>query len=150
MNNIKVVTIHKEIGEKDPEKAYEAVSGPNTYLLESCEGGEKVARYSFVGFNPAAKLTITGKNAVFEAFEPSLGSIEASGSNPIQTLRGVMDRFALKAPNKGLSRFFGGFVGYISYDMVRAYVKLPNKALNDLNQPICELILAKNNIIFDH
>ena len=51
---MRVFPVYIELEEKDPEKAYEAVRGRDTYLLESLEGGEKVARYSFIGFNPVA------------------------------------------------------------------------------------------------
>jgi len=47
------------------------------------------------------------------------------------------------------ARFFGGFVGYFSYDLVRYYIELGENK-DELNEPDCEFILAKNNIIFDH
>jgi anthranilate synthase component 1 len=59
-----------------------------------------------------------------------------------------MSQFHLK--EKPLSRFFGGFVGYFSYDLVRYFVDLDENTMDDLKEPDCEFILAKNNIIFDH
>jgi len=52
--------------------------------------------------------------------------------------------------SKPMARFFGGFVGYFSYDLVRHLINLEENSTNDLKQPVCEFILAKNNIIFDH
>ena len=148
MNKVCITTVHKEIDARDPEAAYSAVKGENTYLLESSEGGEKVARYSFIGFNPVAKLSFSKKRVDFSTTEPALEEIEPVGGDPLEVLRGIMMHFDLKTP--GLSRFFGGFVGYLAYDIVRYYVNLSNRAYKGHKQPSCELVLTKNNIIFDH
>lgn len=145
---IKVIPIYKEIKGRVPEAVYEAVRGENTYLLESAEGGEKIARYSFIGFNPAAKLTIKNKTVKFKAFDSGLKNLELKGNDPLEIMRNIILQFKLKG--KPLSRFFGGFVGYFSYDLVRHFYNLKGKARDDLKEPDCEFILAKNNIIFDH
>ncbi|RLI86109.1 MAG: anthranilate synthase component I [Candidatus Altiarchaeales archaeon] len=140
--------MYKEIKERGPELVYSAVRSENTYLLESCEGGEKIARYSFIGFNPAAKLTVDNGKINFNLFDPDLKDLEVKGENPIEILRNLMSQFNITG--KTLSRFFGGFVGYFSYDLVRYFVDLNSNTRNDLKEPDCEFILAKNNIIFDH
>jgi anthranilate synthase component 1 len=159
MNSINVIPVYMGIKTKGihPEGVYESVRGKDTYLLESSEGGEKVARYSFLGFNPAAKLTIKDKGINLDILDPGLGDLEAVGENPLDIMRNLMSQFHLgKNP---LSRFFGGFVGYFSYDLVRYFVDLDlnsnenikiKKTKDDLKEPDCEFILAKNNIIFDH
>ncbi|MBN2251748.1 MAG: anthranilate synthase component I [Candidatus Altiarchaeota archaeon] len=148
MENIQVTTLYKEITERDPEKAYKAVRGPDSYLLESCEGGEKIARYSFIGFNPAAKITAKPGKIEFKAFDPALKEVKIAEKNPLKALRGLMEGFTLKTP--ALSRFFGGFVGYVSYDIIRCFTELETNTVDDLKEPMCELVLAKNNVIFDH
>jgi len=148
MDTINVIPIYKEIKERGPELVYSAVRSENTYLLESCEGGEKIARYSFIGFNPAAKLTVDNGKINFNLFDPDLKDLEVKGENPIEILRNLMSQFNITG--KTLSRFFGGFVGYFSYDLVRYFVDLNSNTRNDLKEPDCEFILAKNNIIFDH
>lgn len=148
MDTINVIPIYKEIKERDPGVVYSAVRSENTYLLESCEGGEKIARYSFIGFNPAAKLTVDNGKINFNLFDPDLKDLEVKGENPLEIMRNLMSQFNLK--EKALSRFFGGFVGYFSYDLVRYFVDLNSNTRNDLKEPDCEFILAKNNIIFDH
>ncbi|MBU0762929.1 MAG: anthranilate synthase component I, partial [Candidatus Altiarchaeota archaeon] len=134
-----------KIGEKNPEKAYLAVRGKNTYLLESIEGSIKKARYSFIGFNPVAKITYSG-GLKYEVFDNEFKA-NPSGSNPFEVLKSIVKQYTLRGPR--LSRFCGGFVGYMGYDLVRHYTQLGDKE-DDLNQPDCEFILAKNNIIFDH
>lgn len=145
---IPVNPIGIELPERDPEKAYLAVCGRDSYLLESSDGGEKVARYSFIGFNPIAKLTVSNGKVSFKASDSVLREIQPEGKNPISILRNLMSKFDLNS--KPMARFFGGFVGYFSYDLVRHLINLEENSTNDLKQPICEFILAKNNIIFDH
>jgi len=141
---VKPVSI--EVGLTDPDSAYAAVRDRDTYLLESADGGEKVARYSFIGFNPVAKLTIKDDKVEFKSDDPRLGRLKAEGSDPLDVLRNIMSQFEYHGNSAG---FFGGFVGYFSYDLVRHYVKL-DKIKDDLKEPDCEFVLCKNNIIFDH
>ena len=145
---ISVNPIGIELPERDPEKAYLAVCHRDSYLLESSDGEEKVARYSFIGFNPIAKLTVDSGGVEFKSSDPALGEIQPDGKNPLEILRNIMLKFELNS--KPMARFFGGFVGYFSYDLVRHLIELEENSINDLKQPVCEFILAKNNIIFDH
>mgnify|MGYP001067991796 CR=1 FL=1 len=143
--NVKPVSI--ELGLKDPDAAYAAVRDKDTYLLESAEGGEKVARYSFIGFNPVAKLTIKDGNVEFKTSDDALKELEPRGGDPLEVLRNLMSQFKLVDGNG--ARFFGGFVGYLSYDLIRYYIQLGGNK-DELDEPDCEFVLAKNNIIFDH
>jgi anthranilate synthase component 1 len=140
---MKVTPVSLEIKCRDPDAAYDAVRGQDTYLLESAEGGEKVARYSFIGFNPVAKLVIKDGKAEFEG----LRKLKAQGGNPLSILRNLMQRFKLTDGDS--ARFFGGFVGYLSYDLVRYFIGLDGN-VDNLKEPDCEFVLAKNNMIFDH
>ncbi len=132
-------------GVVDPEKAYMALRGENTYLLESIEGSLKKARYSFIGFNPVAKLTYN-KKADFKVYNREFKA-KPHGDDPFTLLQSLIEQYHLKGPT--LSRFCGGFVGYMGYDVVRHYTPLDG-ARDDLGQPDCEFVLTKNNIIFDH
>jgi len=144
---IKVTPVSIEVKLKDPDSAYAAVRGPDTYLLESAEGGEKVARYSFIGFNPVARVTIKGKKIRFETEDPQLRDLKLTCGDPLSIMRNILAQFTVNY--SGGIRFFGGFVGYFAYDLVRHYVKL-DENVDELNEPDCEFVLAKNNIIFDH
>ena len=148
MTGIYVNTSCKVIGLKDPETAYNALRGRDTYLLESSEGGEKTARYSFIGFNPIAKLVYSGDVAVLETEDPVLKHVKITGNDPLGVLRNVLKQFKPVNPSK--TRFFGGFVGYVSYDLMSHYVKTLKKAGKRLKTPLYELVLAKENIIYDH
>ena len=144
---MKVTPVSIELDLKDPDALYAAVKGKDSYLLESAEGGEKVARYSFIGFNPAAKLVIKKGKVEFETYDPNLEGLKVIDDKPLEILRDLMGKFELQGGSG--ERFFGGFVGYFSYDLVRYYESL-DEIPDPLGDPDCEFILAKNNIIFDH
>jgi anthranilate synthase component 1 len=116
------------------------------YILESIEGPRKLAQYSFIGFDP--RLTIKIKNGDAETRNEKTGEEEREKtSNPLGILEKLVKGRAL--PNKEL-RFVGGAVGYISYDAVRYWEKLPQKASDDLNFPDAQLGFFDDGIVFDH
>jgi anthranilate synthase component 1 len=135
-----------KISESDPEHTYRAVRGPNTYLLESIGGSLKKARYSFIGFNPLAKLAMQGKDIEFQTFDDEYKAIP-NGTDPLEVLESLINPYPQRGPQ--LCRFSGGFVGYLSYDTIRSQMEMAKKP-DELRQPDCELVLTKNNIIFDH
>ncbi|HEY8240024.1 MAG TPA: anthranilate synthase component I, partial [Kiritimatiellia bacterium] len=91
---------------------------PYTFLLESVEGGEKVARYSFLGGDPCMVLRSRGRDL---EIEHRGGRIEKqSGVEPLAALQTCMARFK-PVPDPALPRFFGGAVGYIGYDTVSLF-----------------------------
>ncbi|OYT27458.1 MAG: anthranilate synthase component I [Candidatus Altiarchaeales archaeon ex4484_96] len=136
------------IPERDPEKTYAAVRDKNSYLLESSDGGEKIARYSFIGFNPILKVSF--KNGEFNLNIQNMDyfPITLKGDNPIDAVKNILEQFSRIQADA--ARFFGGFVGYFSYDIIRYQHKLGENNVDDLKHPDCEFLLAKNNIIFDH
>lgn len=116
-----------------------------TYLLESVEGGENLARYSFIGLEPFVRLECRDGAAVIE---DSNGVTEAAG-DPLDILKQVMNRY--NAPRlEGLPRFYGGAVGYFGYDLVRYGEDLPEDTVDDLGLPDCHFILTRLVLIFDH
>ncbi len=135
-----------KIPARDPEHAYLSLRGENTYLLESIEGSEKKARYSFIGFNPAAKVKVKDGVVDFTVFDREFKA-EPEGRDPLTVIRGLVEQYPQRGPS--LARFSGGFVGYLSYDAVRYYVDLEN-GVDALRQPDAEFCLTRNNIIFDH
>ena len=149
MEKIKIISSSTEIDLKNPQEAYRAIKGPNTYLLESTEGSDRVARYSFIGYNPKAKITAKGSKVDYSATVPELKKMDVYGETPLKILKNTMKQF----DNSGITtklRFCGGFVGYLSYDYIRSKIKLENRSTDDLDQPDAEFVLAGNNIIFDH
>jgi anthranilate synthase component 1 len=121
-------------------------TSPYCFLLDSVEGGEKWARYSFIGRDPL--LTIRVKDGA-AALNYRGGSAEEIKGNPFEIIRGVMGRFrGAKVP--GLPRFTGGAVGFFGYDLVRSVENLPNPPPDDLGFPDCHFIVADEVLAFDH
>ena len=112
-----------------PVGAHAALGGgEGSYLLESVVGGEKWARYSFVGFDP--DLRVRGRADRIEIRSGSLtgGRVQTeTGVDPWARLRAILAEY--RAPElPWLPRFWGGAVGYVAYDAVRAFEP---KALRD-------------------
>ncbi|MCB9659201.1 MAG: anthranilate synthase component I family protein [Polyangiales bacterium] len=88
------------------------------FLLESVVGGEKWARYSFVGCDPQRIV-----RGVADRFETVVGSTvtREDGVDPLERLRETLAEFVPPAEVEGLPRFWGGAVGYVTYDAVRRF-----------------------------
>lgn len=134
---------------------------PGAFLLESVEGGEKVARYSFLGCRPL--LTLANRDGVSRIMEGdaaseyrtvgqvthSNGEARRMEGEPLGHLRQVMESYQVYQP-PGLPRFFGGAVGYLSYDAVRYYERLPDAPPDDLNLPDALFMITELVVVFDH
>ncbi len=120
--------------------------GPYAFLLESVEGGEKWARYSFLGSDPFMIFTAKGKRITLRE---NTGRAERLSGNPFQALRQLLARFHPVAV-PGLPRFQGGAVGYIAYDMVRHVERLPAIARDDLGLPDAIFLLTDSFLVFDN
>jgi anthranilate synthase component I len=120
-----------------------------SFLLESVEGQEKIARYSFLGSNPWAIFKSKGRNIqiIYPNAKKSVRFI--ASSDPLAEIKKIMHEFKA-APIKGLPRFYGGFVGYIGYDMVRFFEDIPDKNPDELKIPDSAFMLADNILAFDH
>ena len=119
--------------------------GNHTYLLESVEGGENLARYSFIGLEPFLTYRCKNGAGVINDFS---GPKQVSGE-PLEILQGIMEQYV--APKlEGLPRFYGGAVGYFGYDLVRYVEQLPETTKDDLDLPDCHFILSRLVLIFDH
>ncbi|MCK5214686.1 MAG: anthranilate synthase component I [Candidatus Omnitrophica bacterium] len=122
-----------------------------SFLLESVEGEEKIARYSFLARDPEMVVRSSGQSISITGLtgkKPSTVTKKIVGS-PLNYIREIMAPFKLvKVP--GLPRFCGGLIGYLGYDTVRFFENLPNKPKDNEKLPDILLILAKNSIIFDH
>lgn len=112
-----------------------------SFLLESAEIGEKIARYSFLGGKPSKILRLKDNNLCVN------GRTARIKGNPLAKLRKMMNYRV--AENK-LPRFFGGLLGYFSYDFVRYFENIGNRAKDDLNQNDAELMLVTDVVAFDH
>ena len=131
-----------------PVSAFRKIdSGKYAYLMESFEGGEKWGRYSFLGANPSRIFRCKGREVTIIKD----GHIEQTldVDNPIAALKDMIASYR-PVPMEGLPRFFGGAVGYLSYDMVRYFEELPQNTDDDLDLPDAVFMLTDTILIFDN
>ena len=131
-----LVPVYREVNAdlETPVSIYlKLARGDYSFLLESVEGGERLARYSFIGTEPTLVLK-TGKE------------------NPVDPLRVVEREFGRfhPVPVADLPRFHGGMVGYLSYEVVRYFEELPLPGDDPLGLPESILTLADTLLAFDH
>lgn len=119
----------------------------HVYLLESVEGGEKWGRYSFIGSDAGVIFKISGEQVIIE--EKGRVSIREHKGEPLDVLRNLLKRYQPVAV-PGLPRFFGGAVGYLSYDMVRYFEKLPDNLPDDLLVDEAVFFISDSLLIFDN
>lgn len=119
---------------------------PNAFLLESVEGGERWARYSFLGGDAFA--TIKSYNGRIETEgDPPL--LPEAGEKPLGYVRRILGSF--RAPDlEGLPPLHGGAVGFVGYDCVRELEDLPDEPDDDLGLPDLALLLTRTFVVFDH
>ncbi|MYF99960.1 anthranilate synthase component I [Candidatus Poribacteria bacterium] len=123
---------------------------PNDYafLLESVEGGEKVARYSFIGSQPSVLFQSKGHKITIEYMAKS-EKVSMEYEDPLTALEELMQKYQ-PASIEGLPEFHGGAVGFMSYDMVRFVEELPDDTEDELQLPDCFFMIAETILIFDH
>jgi anthranilate synthase component I len=116
-----------------------------SFLLESVEGGEKIARYTFAGANPEEVFRYAGCACVLE----SRNRIIWEERDPISFLREHMTKFhPVRVP--GLPPLVAGAIGYFSYDMVRLIERLPKRLRDDIGLYDAMLMFYRGLIAFDH
>jgi anthranilate synthase component 1 len=128
---------------------------PRAFLLESVVGGENVARYSFVGADPARTFAAVRDQARWTDHASGQTRTEQS-RDPLALLEAELRRY--RTPPIGgrllslpvLPRFLGGAVGYAAYDMVRYYERLPNAPHDDRGLPDLLFDIYETMVIFDH
>jgi anthranilate synthase component I len=111
--------------------------GRYSFLLESVEGGERLARFSFIGTEPY-RVIRTGPQDGTE------GEVD-----PLKLLEQELARFKPIA-NPGLPPFHGGAVGYLSYEVARYFERLPAPAADPLGVPEAIFLLTDSLLVFDH
>lgn len=115
------------------------------FLLESVEGGEKWARYSFIGRNPFLIVRSEGKKVYMEY---NMGCTVQEG-NPLDILKNLMEKHkGTKLPH--MPRFNGGAVGFLGYDLIRYFENLPEKHEDEIGIPESHFMFTDEVIAFDH
>src|SRR5580692_3330684 len=116
-----------------------------SFLLESVEGGEKIARYTFAGAHPEEVFRYAGGACVLE----SPDRVVWEERDPISFLRERIERFRpVRLP--GLPPLVAGAIGYFSYDMVRLIERLPRRLRDEIGLYDAMLMFYRGIIAFDH
>jgi len=127
--------------------------GPS-FLLESVEGGERIARYSFIGIKPKAQYILRGHEIQIIDSESTRVVSLGEGVDPTYFLQEEMLRFN-STPGSGMPRFVGGLVGYLGYEAVRYFEPTLIPQTNSDQRESAEMpdgiyLLADTVVAFDH
>ncbi len=144
-----LIPVYKEIlaDLETPVSAFLKIrDGRFSYLLESVVGGEKWARYSFLGSRPSVILKGVGNG--MEVIRNGRTERITGFQNPLEVVRKFMSQYRA-VPVAGLPRFFGGAVGYLSYDLVRYFDEIPQHPKPGLGFPNLFLMITDTLLIFD-
>ena len=137
-----------------PVSAYAALGGgEHSFLLESVVGGSTWAAYSFVGVAPRALVRWANNTATVTWFDVDAGGPPRTASWETSDPTGAVDevlRDMRPVEVPGLPRFWGGAVGWISYDCVRAFEDLPARARPGLDLPPLAMVITDTLLIFDN
>lgn len=148
--NVNAVPVYASLlsDQLTPVSAFERLSGdaPHAFLLESVVGGEKIARYSFLGVNPIA--TIESKDHCATVVQNG-ASKTITGVDPLATLESLLGAYEANHAT-GLPRFLGGAVGYAGYDIARHFEKLGEAPPDDRDIPDLSFGIYDEMVIFDH
>jgi anthranilate synthase component I len=131
-----LIPVYREIvaDMETPVSAFLKINrGGNSFLLESVEGGQRIARYSFIGTEPYHELTVWGKDK----------------TDPLTLIAGELHKYKVVSL-EGLPRFCGGAVGYLSYETVGRFEKLPSPERDPLNLPESRFMFVDTMLVFDH
>jgi len=118
--------------------------GP-AFLFESVEGGERWGRYSFLGFSARSRIEVFRDRV--DIHEPPCSRSIAHHGNPLKILKQILSAYH-PASFPGLPRFWGGLVGYFSYEMVSFFEKIPNQLPDDV--PLAQLMVPDQLMVFDN
>ncbi|MEX2381270.1 MAG: anthranilate synthase component I [Opitutales bacterium] len=149
-----IPVVREVLADQDtPVSAYEkirtALRGQDphacTFLLESVEGGENIARYSMLGGMPRGILKAKGRRAEYhEGGETRI----FDDVDPLAVLQDLMSAYQ-PVPDESLPRFTGGAVGFLGYDSVAQFDKVPLSETPGLDFPDMVFLIADTVILFD-
>jgi anthranilate synthase component 1 len=121
--------------------------GEHGFLLESVESGETWSRYSILGTSPAAVYTAGGGKVTVE--KDGKRRTVTGGADPLAELE-RWHRAQRPVEVEGLPPFWGGAVGFVSYDAVRSLERLPERTKDDLGVPDAMFLLTDTVVVFDN
>jgi anthranilate synthase component 1 len=138
--------IHYDL--ETPLSAFRKIDdGKSSFLLESVEGGEKWGRYSFLGSGSSQLFRSKGEN--FEILKKGKVLQRGKVSDPLRALEDFMGTYR-PALLDDLPRFSGGAVGYLSYDVVRSFERIPEQLKQDIDLYDCSFMITDTLLVFDN
>jgi anthranilate synthase component 1 len=135
-NEGNLVPIYREIVAdlETPVSAFLKIGhGGRSFLLESVEGGQWLARYSFIGTDPYLVVSSSGR----------------AGADPLAPIAQELDKHKIISV-EGLPRFTGGAVGYLSYETAARFEDLPTPKRDSLGLPESQFMFVDTLLVFDH
>lgn len=132
-----------------PVSAYLKISArfpEDHFLLESVEGGEKWARYSFIGFDPYLRYSADGKSVTIRKGDHV--DVRQVEGDPLRELMGILSGIRYQQA-EGLPRLSGGAVGFIGYDYVRHIERIPDTHPPE-GTPDALFLFPSRLVIFDN
>ncbi|MYE47599.1 MAG: anthranilate synthase component I [Chloroflexi bacterium] len=130
-----IAAVYREVRAdlETPVSAYLKVArGDYSFLLESVEGGERMGRYSYIGTEPYR-----------------VSALQHEDGDPLQLVEDEIAQFR-PVPAPGLPRFHGGAVGYIGYEAVGHFERVPQPETDALGVPESWLMFTDTLLVFDH
>ena len=151
-NRGNLVPVYREIlGDMEtPVSAFRKLGdGGYSFLLESVEGGERIARYSFLGGEPFLVFASRGRQVSITRDGGQEQRTLPQGEDPLHVLKGLLEAYKfVTLPD--MPRFCGGAVGFLGYDLVRFFERLADDTPDELGLPDCLLAFTDTYLIFDH
>lgn len=135
------------LGDREtPVSLYEKlVSEEVGFLLESAESTKSFGRYSFIGFNPLAKVTGYKDKTVVE-YEN--GDLKELAKTPMDALKELLQSY--KAPQvEGLPPFCGGMIGYLAFEVVGTWEKIRGMQIDE-DDVLAQMMICRDVVIMDH
>jgi anthranilate synthase component 1 len=121
--------------------------GKFSFLLESVEGGEKWARYSFLGSRPSTVVQSFGRQV--EVVRGGKKILRSVVGDPLKAVKDILSEYR-PVPNPSLPRFYGGAVGFVGYDAVRFFERLPAREKKGLELPDIFFMITDTLLVFDN
>jgi len=144
-----LIPVYREIlaDTETPVSATLKLGGSPSFLLESVVGGEKWARYSFLGSKSSRVIKSWGKKIEIKDNKTGIKIFEVE--DPLEVIKREITSYRPVSVT-GLPRFYGGLVGYIGYDMVRFFEYIPDEKRPGLELPDMFFMVTDTVVIFDN
>jgi anthranilate synthase component 1 len=117
------------------------------FLLESVEGGERLARYSFIGFGDCLEVRLDASGLFVAGTRHERPATRAA---LLDALRGALEQAPRPRPDLPGVPLLGGLVGYTAYDAVRYFERLPGRSLDRTEAPHAHYVAPRSLLVFDH